>query len=185
MKVSKIYFATTNEGKIAEAKTLLGIGIEGCGLPIDEIQSLDASEVARKKALAYYEKLQKPILVEDVSLTFQALNGLPGTYINDFSKVLDNKGLCHLMRDEKDRCATAITTLVFIDSEGTPHEFVGEVHGDITKEPRGEKGFGWDPIFQPNGSDKTLAEMDIEEKNTYSMRARAFEKFKTWLETQE
>lgn len=185
MAIKKLYFGTTNEGKLAEARALLDMEIEGSGLTIDEIQSLDEGEVATKKGLAYFEKLKKPIVVEDNSLTFQALNGLPGTYINDFSKVLGNEGLIKLIAGSTDRCATAKTTLVYVDKAGVTHTFFGEIHGDIVTEPRGDKGFGWDPIFQPYGSEKTYAEMDMDEKNKYSMRAQAFAKLKEFLAQQE
>jgi non-canonical purine NTP pyrophosphatase (RdgB/HAM1 family) len=179
--MKKIYFATTNEGKINEAKALLDIEVEGVGLPIDEIQSLDTKEVAIKKAKAYWEKLKMPILVEDVSLTFEALSGLPGTYINDFSKSLGNQGLIELLQSKSNRSAEAITTLVFIDEAGVENVFQGIVKGEISTTPKGENGFGWDPIFIPSGSTQTLAEMDMETKNMHSMRARAFEEFKAWL----
>lgn len=179
--INKIAFATTNEGKLKEARELLGIEVEGSGLEIDEIQSLDKSIVAEKKARAYYDKLQKPILVEDVSLEIEALNNLPGTYINDFSKALGNEGICELLKDKENRNATAYTTLVFIDEKGDSHEFVGEVKGKVSLHPRGADGFGWDPIFIPDGETRTFAEIKAEEKNKYSMRAKAFEKFKAWL----
>lgn len=182
--MDKIYFATTNEGKIKEAKELLGIEVEGVGLPIDEIQSLDLLEVAQKKARAYWEKLGKPILVEDVALTFNALVSLPGTYINDFSKALGNEGLIKLLKDEKNRDAVATTTLVFIDESSKEHVFQGSVNGTIAGSPRGDNGFGWDPIFIPAGSSQTLAEMDLETKNKFSMRGAAFSLFKEWVEKQ-
>lgn len=181
--MKKIYFATTNEGKIKEAKEILGIKVVGSGLEIDEIQSLDPIEVATKKARAYYRKLRKPILVEDVSLSFKSLGGLPATYINDFSGALGNDGLVKLIKS-KDRSAAAQTTLVFYDADGE-HIFIGMVKGKIAKKPKGNSGFGWDPIFIPNGGTRTFAEMEDGEKHQYSMRAIALRKFKKWLEKKE
>lgn len=179
---NKLYFATTNENKIAEATKILGVEIEGSGLAIDEIQSLDPIEVAHKKAQAYYDVLKKPIFVEDSTLTFEALKGLPGTYINDFLKALDNEGLCKLIKNESNRKATAGVTLVLIDESGQWHEFTGETKGEIAQEPLGDNGFGWDAIFVPEGDTRTFAQMTQDEKLQYSMRARAFEKMKIWLE---
>jgi len=181
MPIKTIYFATTNEGKLTEAAALLGIKVLACGLDIPEIQSLDPVKVAVQKAKDYYQKLQKPILVEDVSLAFVALKGLPGPYINDFSKALGNDGLIALLASKSDRSATAQTTLVFIDESQQEHVFIGKIEGSITEAPIGDNGFGWDPIFIPQGFTKTFAQMSDAEKNTCSMRALAFQQFKAWL----
>ena len=177
-----IYFATTSQGKLNETRKLLGIDVQGCGLEIDEIQSLDPEAVASKKAASYFQELKTPILVEDVSLTFNALKTLPGTYINDFFKTLGNEGLVDLLRNTSNRKATAQTTLVFIEGERKSHTFIGITEGEIASAPKGSNGFGWDPIFIPNGETRTFAEMSEKEKAKYSMRAKALAKFKTWLE---
>ncbi len=177
-----IYFATTSPGKLSEARQLLGIDVQGCGLEIDEIQSLDPETVAIKKAAAYFQELKKPILVEDVALTFEALDKLPGTYINDFFKVLGNQGLVDLLQSARNRKAIAQTTLVFVDQDGKSHIFTGIIAGEIAREPRGNNGFGWDPIFIPDGDTLTFGEMTETEKAKYSMRAKALANFKEWLE---
>lgn len=178
--MKEIVFATTNEGKLKEARDILGIEIEGSPLEIDEVQSLDPEEVAVKKAKAYFKKLKKPLIIEDVSLVFNALKTLPGTYIDDFFKYLGNDGLIKLITS--DRRATAITTIVHMDENGSHYIFQGKVKGKIAEIPRGEKGFGWDSIFIPEGEERTFAEMELEEKNEYSMRRIALMKFKAWLE---
>jgi len=178
----KLTFATTNKGKLQEASRFLGIEVEGCGLEVDEIQSLDPEKVAIKKGVAYFEKLNNPILVEDVALTFHAFGKLPGTYINDFFQVLGNKGLTDLLHTMSSRKATALTTLVFIENKNEFHVFTGIVDGEIANEPRGNNGFGWDPIFKPDGSQQTFAEMGEVEKSKYSMRSKALVKFKAWLD---
>ena len=180
--MEKIYFATTNEGKIAEARLILGMDIEPIPLEIDEIQSLDPIKVALKKAKAYFKELEKPLFVEDVSLSFSSLGGLPGPYINDFSKALGNYGLIALLRGTENRTAIAQVTIVYIGENSQETIFEGKIEGEITKEPIGTSGFGWDPIFIPSGANKTFAEMTIEEKNNYSMRVIAFNKFKLYLQ---
>lgn len=161
----------------------MGIEVLGCGLDIPEIQSLDPVKVAVAKARDYYRQLHKPILVEDVSLTFTALNGLPGPYINDFSKALGNPGLVELLNAKSDRTATAQTTLVFLDDQEKEHIFKGIIKGSIAAAPVGDNGFGWDPIFIPDGHTQTFAQMTDSEKNTCSMRALAFQQFKSWLKS--
>jgi XTP/dITP diphosphohydrolase len=177
----QLIFATSNEGKLREAREVLGLSISGTSLEIDEIQSLDPVSVAQKKALAYYEKLKKPIFVEDVSLTFNAFMNLPGTYINDFYKSLGNVGLIKLLEGRKDRRATAQTTIVYIDKNKKSHIFVARINGSISTKVLGTKGFGWDPIFIPSGQPKTFAQMADGEKNKYSMRAIALKQFEVWL----
>ena len=89
--MKKLYFATTNEGKLKEAKSILKVEVVGTPLEIDEVQSMDPIEVATKKARLYFEKLRKPIFVEDVSVFIKALNGLPGPYIDAFMKTFYEK----------------------------------------------------------------------------------------------
>jgi XTP/dITP diphosphohydrolase len=182
--MKKVFFATTNEGKLKEAREILGIEVIGTPLEIDEIQSLDPLEVAVKKAKEYYQKLKKPIFIEDISFSFSALKGLPGTYINDFLKLLGNEGLIDLLKTKKDRSAFVQATVVYVNEKGKKNIFTGKVEGKISGRPRGE-GFGWDPIFIPDGETRTFGEMDLSEKNKYSMRAKALGKLKEWLEKNE
>lgn len=179
--MEKIYFATTNEGKLKEARSILGISVEGTPLEIDEVQSLDPIEVATKKAEAYYDALKKPIFVEDNSLSIKALNELPGPYIDAFMKSLGNEGIVNLLKNVKDREVVAQATVVYVDEGGKKHVFIGKVKGLVANKPRGN-GFGWDPIFIPDGGKKTFGEMSLEEKNKYSMRAKALKKLKKRLQ---
>ena len=177
-----VRFATTNQGKIKEAQEILGIKVLPVGLDIEEIQSLDPIKVATNKAKAYFGKIKKPLLVEDVSLFFKSLGKLPGTYIDDFFSNFGNEGLVELLSAFKDRGAVAITTLVFVDEKGQSHIFQGKIEGSIAIKPRGESGFGWDPIFQPYGHSKSLAQMSKDEKNQISSRRIAFDGLREFLE---
>lgn len=181
MKINSIIFATSNQSKLDEARNILGVRIKGTALKIEEIQSLDPVKVATTKARDYFERLKKPIVVEDVSLSFNALRGLPGTYINDFLQLLGNEGLLGLLEGNNDRTAAALTIVVYKDKLRGEHIFKGEMIGKISQEIKGKNGFGWDQIFIPEGSTKSLAEMSLEEKNNYSMRAKAFKAFSKWL----
>lgn len=176
----KVYFGTTNEGKLKEAREILRLDVIGTPLEIDEVQSLDPEEVAVKKARAYFEKLKKPVFVEDVSLSIESLNNLPGTYIDAFMKKLGNDGIIRILHGNKNRKALAQTTVVYISKDGNENIFVGRVYGNISSKPKGE-GFGWDPIFVPNGENKTFGQMSLDEKNKFSMRSEALNKFKKWI----
>jgi XTP/dITP diphosphohydrolase len=176
----KLYFATTNEGKLKEAQSVLSTEVVGMPLQVDEIQSLDPVEVAVKKVESYYKLLKKPIFVEDVALFIKILGGLPGPYIDAFMKSLGNEGIIKMLRGENDRSAVAQTTIVYKYSMKDEQVFIGKVAGTISKEQKGT-GFGWDPIFIPKGENRTFGEMTLEEKNKYSMRAKALYKMKKWL----
>lgn len=181
--ITKITLGTTNEGKLTEARSLLDLKVEGVSFPVFEIQDLDPIKVALKKAEDYFNLAKKPVLVEDISLDFVALNGLPGVYINDFSAKLGNSGLIELLNDKDDKSAIARVVYAYAEGEGEIITFAGEISGSIVSTPVGENGFGWDPIFMPSGSDKTFAQMDLTEKNRYSMRRIALEKFKKYINT--
>jgi len=179
----KLVFATSNQNKINEVNRILGsdVELEGTSLEIEEIQSLNPAKVAEEKAKAYYKVLKTPLIVEDTSLNFNALNGLPGPYINDFSKALNNKGLINLLSSADNRRAIAQVTFCLILDENNIHTFEGKVEGDISTEERGNNGFGWDPIFIPLGQGKTFAEMIDSEKDVYSMRAKALSLLQQYL----
>jgi len=181
LNMKKIYFATTNENKLREAREILKVVVEGVKLQIDEVQTLNPEEAAEKKAQAAYKAYGKPVLVEDTSLFFDALNGLPGVLVDYFMDSLGNEGLLRIMKNEKNRGIKAITTLSIFDGE-TNRTFKGEVFGSLAKKILGKSGFGWDPIFIPKGFDKSFAQMTSEEKNKISMRRKAFLKLKKyWL----
>lgn len=182
--MKKIVFATGNKNKLAEASRILGMEVEGYSTNIDEVQSLDAREVAIKKAQAYFLALEKPLFVEDNSLEFLGLNGLPGVYIDSFMEALGNEGLLKILKNVKNRGATAKTTLVYIWKKDRYKVIEGETEGEISLRALGE-GFGWDPIFVPMGELKTFGEMSAVEKDKYSMRAKALAKLQKWLKAQK
>lgn len=180
MKINSLIFATGNKDKLREAGEILKIPLKGTSLEIEEVQSLDLVKVATLKAKEYYKLLKKPLFVEDGSLSFEALNGLPGTYINDVHKAIGNEGLVKLISG-KNRKAEAKVAIVYIDKNAKGHTFIGKIEGSISNKPKGENGFGWDAIFIPKGGTKTFAEMTLQEKNKYSMRKKALLSFSEWL----
>jgi len=172
-----IAFVTGNMGKVREAERIIGVSLKQVALELEEMQEIAVEPVVRKKALQAYAILREPVLVEDTGFYIQAWNGLPGALIKWFLKALGTEGICRLMQGEKDRTVTAVTLFGYYDGSRY-HSFAGEVVGVIPQTPRGTGGFGWDPIFQPLGSEKTFAEMMPEEKDQVSMRRRALERLR-------
>lgn len=171
------FFATANKNKLREASEILGYELEQIELDLAEPQGLDVEEVIRIKAKDAFMKAGKPVLVEDTGLSFEAWNGLPGALIKWFLLSAGIEGILKMLGSETNRGATAKTAVGFYDGNEY-HIYTGEVKGTVPTEPRGESGFGWDPIFIPNGHEKSFAQMAAEEKNTVSMRGLALEKLK-------
>lgn len=125
--------------------------------------------------------LKKPLVLEDSGLYINALKGFPGPYSSYVFKKIGNEGILKLMRSVKDRTAKFVCVVAFAHPKYGIRLFKGEVKGKISLEVRGSKGFGFDPIFIPEGSNKTFGEMDINEKNMFSHRSKAFKQFFQWL----
>ncbi|KAJ1368340.1 hap1 transcriptional regulatory prottein [Parelaphostrongylus tenuis] len=138
-----------------------------------------------EKARAAVEYVDGPILVEDTSLCFNALGGLPGVYIKWFLKKLGPSGLYQMLAGFDDKSAYAQCIFAFTEGKGQPvHIFRGRCPGHIVP-PRGSNDFGWDPCFQPQGFLETFAEMNKETKNKISHRAKALELVKRFLEARK
>ncbi len=165
--MAKITFITGNQGKADFLARHLGHPVEHLKLDLDEIQSLDLKEVAEHKARQAYGMVGSAVLVEDVSLEIESLGGLPGPFVKWFEKAIGLEGVCAMVG--KNRKATAKVCFVYCDKD-TLKFFVGELPGQIAQSLKGDNGFGFDPIFIPNTSDKRLAEMTDEELKKYSLR---------------
>lgn len=186
MAVHKVYFATGNKNKLEEMANILGPTFDVISLDVDlpELQG-EIDDIAKGKCQIAYEKYNKlginePIIVEDTALCFNAINGLPGPYIKWFLNKLSNDKLFELIEQYDDHGAQAICTYCFMDN-GEPVIINGIVNGQIVKPKDGNNGFGWDPIFKPDGHNQTFAEMDLETKNKVSHRSIATEKLRDYL----
>ncbi len=181
----KAIFVTSNEHKRREVSEILGVELEGAAPDLPEIQALSVAEVAEAKSLATHEALglpDRPVLVEDSGLVVEAWNGLPGAFTKWFVQSVGNEGLLRMLPPDADRSARAVCAVAVAGP--SPEEvrvFLGEAAGSLATEPRGEGGFGWDPIFIPSDSTLTYAQMG-REKNADSHRARAFREVRSWLE---
>jgi XTP/dITP diphosphohydrolase len=181
LKGKVVFFATGNINKFNEARRILssyGIAVGMLKLKGDEIQSDTLQEIAEKSVINAYKRCQLPIFVEDAGLFIEALSGFPGPYAAYIYKTIHNSGIIKLMEKVQQRKAKFESIIAYYDDQTScqPKSFHGEVQGEITTTERkkeGKSGFGFDPIFQPSGSNNTFAEMTIEEKNGYSHRAMA------------
>lgn len=185
MSFEKLVFVTGNQNKAREVSQILDFPIEQREMDLPEIQSLKIEEVVTAKALAAFEKLKCPLLVEDTSLVFSSLNGLPGPLVKWFIQSVGVDGMIKFLNLYPDRSATAIACFALCDESGAVKLFLGEVAGRISLLPQGEDGFGWDPIFIPNGFETTFAQMSGQQKNKISHRFRALEKVREYLQAIE
>ena len=149
--MTKVTFITGNKNKVAYLSKTLGVPFEHYKLDLDEIQSADPRFVVEHKVRQAYGILKKPVLVEDTSLGFTALGGLPGPFIKFFIEQEDGlEKLCRMLDGLVDRSAYGSALYGYYD--GARLEFFGgRVDGVIVAHPRGEGGYGWDSIFAPNG----------------------------------
>lgn len=162
-------FITGNENKAKFLAGWLGMELDCQKLELDELQSFDLHQIVEHKVRQAFSLLKTPVLVEDVSLTFNALGKLPGPFIKWFLQELSRQQLCDLLDSFTDRSATSAISYCWFDGERLKF-FDGSLSGTIPTSPRGDSGFGFDPIFVPNGSPKTHAEMNDEEIAQFGLR---------------
>lgn len=187
----RLVFATNNRHKLQEVRDILGSRVEVLSLSdidcYDDIpETADTLEGnAMMKARYIYEKYGVDCFADDTGLEVEALNGAPGVYSARYagdghdSEANMNKLLQNLT-DKNNRCAQFRTVIALI-IKGEENCFDGIVKGEITKEKLGESGFGYDPIFIPEGFSKSFAQMTNDEKNSISHRFRATEKLNDYL----
>lgn len=178
----KLLFVTGNLNKFREAERILkeyDVIIERKNIECEEIRAESCEEVALSSLRFLRGKLNEPFFVEDSGLFIKALNGFPGTFSSWVFKKIGNEGMLKLMRGEKARDALFISSIALWDGK-TERVFSGEVNGHISNELRGKSGFGYDPIFIPEGSKKTFAE-DQKTKMLHSHRRYVLVKLGEWL----
>jgi XTP/dITP diphosphohydrolase len=172
--MKSITFITGNINKVEQTKRYLDIPLEHKKLDLMEIQSLDPKEVIEHKIQEAYNIINKPVLVEDTSVVIHALGRLPGPFIKWFLEELGPVGICKLVPNEN-RKATASVLFGLHDGKKI-YYFEGKIQGTIATKPRGKNGFGWDPIFIPDGQNKTHAQMSDVEMDKISIRKIALGK---------
>ncbi len=172
---------TGNQHKADQLAQWLGVPVTHEKVDLDEIQSLDPQAIVKHKARQAFEIVQKPVLVEDVALTIDALGSLPGPFVKWFIEAIGTDGICRLAAKLDDQSATAAILYGYYDGK-TFSYFSGEVRGSVAPETRGNGGFGFDPCFIPEGQTQTRAELDEATYEATSPRARAIAKLKLFLQ---
>lgn len=187
----KLIFATNNQHKVDEIRSALPVQFEvitlrDAGIDIDIPEPYATlQENAAAKARTIYEMTQTNCFSEDTGLEVSALGGEPGVHSARYAgeEKLPEKNVSRLLTNlagEKDRTA-CFRTIICLIWEGKELFFEGRCDGNIIQSPRGNKGFGYDPVFTPNGSELTFAEMDMQEKNRFSHRKKAADMLVTFL----
>lgn len=186
-----LVICTGNPGKVKDFRALLNeqwelFDLDSMGIHQELPETGDTLEAnALQKARYVHGSTGMPVLADDTGLLVDHLNGAPGVRSARYAGEEKDPGanmvkLLREMEGVNHRTARFITVLAYIDGSGE-HIFHGEVTGSIAGAPRGNEGFGYDPIFIPAGEDRTFAEMKAEEKNAISHRARALQKFKAFV----
>lgn len=195
----KILLATRNKGKVKELATLLGrinyqvVGIDAFdNAPLVIEDGATYEENAMKKASALHEFSGLLTIADDSGIEVDSLNGLPGIYSARFagpnaSDENNNIKLLELLKpfpDKNERTAR-FKAAIALKGDNVENVFIGTVEGAIASEPVGQSGFGYDPLFIPDGFDQTFGQLDKDVKNQISHRAKALNKLIDFLKTVE
>jgi len=183
---NKVYFATGNDKKILEAKEILSkfdIQVERIKIDKVEVQSNRLERIVLYSLKQILED-SRYIVVEDSGLFIRRLNNFPGPYSSYTFKKIGCEGILKLMQNKKDRTAKFVSVIGLKNKKNRAFLFKGEVSGKIAYKKIGRFGFGFDPIFIPDGYEQTFAQMEISQKNKISHRGRAFRALGEWLLSQ-
>lgn len=187
----KIVFATNNAHKLSEVQAVLGSEFElvtplECGITEDIPETQPTLEGnASQKSHYLYDRTGLDCFADDTGLEVAALGGAPGVHSARYASdghdfPANNRLLLKNMEGVEDRRAQFRTVISLLLS-GVEHQFEGVVEGHIIEHETGHEGFGYDPLFMPDGYDRTFAQMTLEEKNEISHRARAVRKLAAYL----
>lgn len=193
----ELVIATRNRKKVEEIKRILqGIPVtlysldDFAGCPEIEEDELTFEGNAVKKAVAVASHSKKPAIADDSGLEVYALNNAPGVFSARYAgeETNDKNNLEKVLKEmenieESKRGGRFVCVIALAFPDGKTETFEGFVEGSIGREPRGFNGFGYDPVFYPEGHDRTFAEMSAEEKDSLSHRGRALKKFREYLLT--
>jgi len=181
LRIRDLYFATNNERKMQQFEHIIGVPLQIAHISLEDVQHLDAGEVALNKVQKAYQILKQPVFVEQSALAVRAWGGLPGGMTTEFIVPLGLDNLCKMLNVFDDRYAEALSVIAFTDGK-LRRKFVGTLPGTIAPHPRGD-GYSWDTIFVPQGFTHTNAEMGEEQYLSISMRRRAIVQFMQFLQS--
>jgi non-canonical purine NTP pyrophosphatase (RdgB/HAM1 family) len=174
----EIYFVTGNKNKADYLSRHLGITVKHIKLDLDEIQSLDLNKIVEHKARQAFQKIKKPVIVEDVSLEFEGLGGLPGPFVRFFIDNTPLEAVCSMVGENR----RAVAKCVFGYYDGAILKlFKGSLPGFVSRAPAGDGGYGWDKIFVPQGYKITRAQLSPEEDKKTYLKMKPFAKVKKFL----
>jgi XTP/dITP diphosphohydrolase len=182
MEEDRLVLVTKNQHKLREITPLFeeyDIKFDTTPIKKWEVRSNDVETVALEAAKIAYGELKKPVAVDDTGLYIDALEGFPMAYPAFVLKTIGKKGILKLMEGITERSAMFVSAVGFCDGNNM-RGFKGVMEGVISDEERGDEGFGYDPIFIPEGHTKTYAELTFSEKVAISHRTRAFRSFLDW-----
>ena len=180
-QLSELFFASSNEHKFQEAERILanlGMQINLFKTTLEEIQSNNLNDIAEKKAINAYDLIQKPVIIEDDGLFINSLDGFPGPYSSYVYDTIGNKGIMDLLENSKVRDAKFVSIIAYCDSDCVVKLFESSIPGKISSIIE-KGGWGYDPIFIPDGESKTYA--NVSDKDKFSHRSAALTKFSNWF----
>lgn len=192
----QLLFASGNHNKHLEIKPLLPVDLELVS-PADLGWDEDIPETGKtleenalQKAKFLWDRFGTAVFADDTGLEVEALQGAPGVYSARYAGEQKNaddnmQKLLSELDNRRNRHAHFRTVIAYIDEQGKEHLFEGQVNGVILREKRGDSGFGYDPVFLPDGQLRSFAEMTLEEKNALSHRARALKAFMEFLQSEK
>lgn len=175
----EITYITGNEKKAELIAKYLGHPVSHHKVDLDEIQSMDLKKIVEHKVRQAYDIIKGPVVVEDTSIEFHALGGLPGPFAKYFLEQMSFEAICSLL-DGKDRTATARCVFGYFDGKDDAY-FEGSLKGTVAQKPSGRGGFGFDPIFIPEGFDVTRAELIEKDYETTYLKLKPMKKLKNFL----
>ena len=185
---SIIHFATTNRHKFREASNAVapfGIRLKRLNVEKLEIQANSLTAIVTTAANEFIKnRVARAVITDDSGIFIHSLNGFPGPYSSFVFETLGSKGILRLLEHTTNREAYFQAAVAYCAIRCTPVSFTGIVKGSVSREPKGNFGFGYDPIFIPKSGDgRTFGEMSIAQKNRLSHRAKAFSNFCKWYTT--
>ena len=164
---------TGNRNKLTEARRICGIDLDHTEIDLPEIQSSVLAEVAHEKALEAWRRLRQPVLVDETALELSALNGFPGPLIKFMLDAVGPEGVARTADALGDVGVCAVCLLVFYDGRQMI-QGEGRANGKLVRPPRGDHGFGFDTVFEPEGETRTFAELGDSRKDEIGHRGRAW-----------
>lgn len=178
--IENLTFITGNKNKAVQVERYLGFDLKIHDLDLVEIQSLNSREIIENKAKSAYQQLETPILVEDISMVIHSLGNLPGPLIKWFLNEMGPIGICRIASLYPDKSAFVEAIVGLYDGKNL-QIFSAKVRGNVSDKPKGDRGFGFDEIFIPDGYNLTRSEMLEKDYDKTNHRRKVWQKVERYL----